>query len=415
MNTPWDVIVVGGGPSGMMTALRARERGLSVLLLEKNDSLGKKLLITGGGRCNVLNGEMDTRTLLKKYGSAEQYLYSAFSRFGSKESLDFFHTNGMETIEEPGKRVFPKTEQSQTVWDLLVGKLSDLGVVVHSNKEVASIAPEQDTVVVHVLNGDSYAAHSVVVATGGLSRPETGSTGDGFRIVKALGVPVQDQQAAIVPLAIEERWVPALQGITLGEVKYTVHQFGKKCHTAKGKLLFTHFGISGPMVLNSSRTVGELLSYGEVTISIDVLPHLDLGALNLRLQAMIEQSKNRLFRNVLPELVPERLVPVLMEKAGISEDTPCHSVKREMRIALVNTLKALTMSVKGLMGLDKAVVTSGGVSLSEVDTKTMSLKKFPQIYVVGDMLDIDRPSGGYSLQLCWTTGWIAGDSVEAKR
>ncbi len=251
---------------------------------------------------------------------------------------------------------------------------------------------------------------SCVVATGGTSRPETGSSGEGLEWLRTLGHTVEPNSYALVPVALSDSWAKKLGGVTLPEIKLTTYQEGIKQESHKGKLLFTHFGISGPTVLNMSKHIGELLEYGEVTIMLDLLPKLDYGMLKEQLQALLIQESNKKLKNTLALLIPSALVPVVLEVGGIDANTPCHSIRHEERIALVTLLKAVPLHVKGLLGADKAIVSSGGVLLEEVNFKTMESRKVPGLYLVGDVLNIDRPSGGYSLQLCWTTGYVAGSN-----
>jgi predicted Rossmann fold flavoprotein len=407
----WDVVVVGGGPAGMLAAGRAAERGLRVLLLEKNTTLGRKLLITGGGRCNVTNNKPDARVLLPKYKGAEQFLYSAFSHYGVKDALAFFNERGMDTKEENEGRMFPTSNTAQSVWDVLVAYMKKGKVAVRTGAAVTGISKAETGIVVHLGTKERVPARACVVAAGGTSRPETGSTGESFAWLRALGHTVKDNDAALVPLTLKDTWTKKLAGVALGDVKLTVYQDDLKQGVHKGKMLFTHVGISGPAVLNMSRSVGELLQYGEVVIKLDLVPGLDYAVLKEKLQELLITESNKKIKNTLGNLVPKALVPTLLEHAGIDGDTPCHSVRREERIALIETIKAIPLRVKGLLGKDKAIVSSGGVVPEEVNFKTMESRIVPGLYVVGDMLHIDRPSGGYSLQLCWTTGYVAGSSV----
>ncbi len=405
----WDVAVIGGGPSGMMAAGRAAELGASVILVEKNETLGKKLLITGGGRCNVTNAELDVRIFLSKFKGSDKFLFSSFSKWGVKETLDFFHARKMETKIEAEKRAFPKSEKAQSVWDVLVEYLKVGKVTVQSNSPVAEILVDKSTITgVLLANGEGIRARSVIIATGGKSRPETGSTGDGFTWLRKLGHKVTEPDSALVPIAIKDVWVKRLQGVSLQNIKLTSSQNGVKQEVRRGKILFTHFGVSGPTVINMSKDVGELLKYGEVVLSLDVLPELDYGMLNTKLQEIFKEEHTKKFKNSLKSLVPSALSSIIVELSDISADTKCNSITREERLKLVKLLKDIPMKVKGLLGADKAIVTSGGVSLDEVDFKTMRSRLFPNLFLVGDILDIDRPSGGYSLQLCWTTGFVAG-------
>ncbi|KKW10954.1 MAG: HI0933 family protein, partial [Parcubacteria group bacterium GW2011_GWA2_49_9] len=398
-----------GGPAGMMSAGRAAELGARVILIEKNDTLGKKLLITGGGRCNVTNAEFDVRTFLSKFKGSDKFLFSTFSKWGVKETLDFFNARNMETKIEAEKRAFPKSEKAQSVWDVLVEYMKQGKVMVLSNSPVAEIQSDARIVTrIRLLNGKEIRARSYIIATGGTSRPETGSTGDGFTWLRKLGHKVTEPDSALVPIAVKDAWVKRLQGVSLQNIKLTSFQNGVKQEVKKGKILFTHFGVSGPTVINMSKDIGELLKYGEVVLSLDLLPKLDYGMLNTKLQEIFKEEHTKKFKNSLKSLLPSALSPIIVELSGINADTKCNSITREERLKLVKLLKDIPMKVKGLLGADKAIVTSGGVALDEVDFKTMRSRLFSNLLLVGDILDIDRPSGGYSLQLCWTTGFVAG-------
>jgi len=287
------------------------------------------------------------------------------------------------------------------------------GVTILSNSPVRGLEKDNKTIQTLVLkNGKKIKAKSFVLATGGKSRPETGSTGEGFEWLKELGHKVNEPEAALVPVAVYEAWPKRLQGITLKDIKISLFQNNAKQDSVKGKILFTHFGVSGPTILNMSKDIGELLKYGDVFISLDILPTLDYGQLNTKLQEIFKEHSNKKFKNGLGNLVPAALAPVIVELSGINGETQNNSITREERLKLVQVLKDLRMRVFHLLGAEKAIVTSGGVALPEVDFKTMRSRLFENLYLVGDVLDIDRPSGGYSLQLCWTTGFVAGNSVE---
>ena len=408
----WDVAVIGGGPSGMMAAGTAASRGAKVVLIEKNDTLGKKLLITGGGRCNVTNGELHTRTFLAKFKKNDKFLFSPFSQWGVKETLEFFHTRGMDTIIEAEQRVFPATHKAQSVWDVLVAYIREHKVTVISHAPVVELVKEGESITKIILaDGRTLRATSIILATGGKSRPETGSTGDGYAWLRTLGHTVVESDPTLVPISIKDLWVRRLAGVSLTDIKITLYQNKVKQSSRVGKILFTHVGVSGPTILNMSKDVGELLKYGPVTIALDLLPKLDNGALNLALQKVFTLHANKQFKNALADFVPSALAPILVELSQIAPEIKCNSITREERIRLIEMLKRLPLSVKGLLGVDKAIVTSGGVALEEIDFKTMRSQRIKNLYLVGDILNIDRPSGGYSLQLCWTTGYVAGTSV----
>lgn len=410
--TLWDIVVIGGGPAGMMAAGRAASRGKKVLLLEKNDGLGKKLLITGGGRCNVTNNKPDDRQMLAKYKGNDQFLFSAFSKWNVASTLEFFNARGMATKEENEGRIFPVSNSAQTVYDVLYAYMKEFGVTVHKSSTVAKITKEKDdTFLIHTKSSNTIRAQKVIVATGGTSRPETGSTGDGFKWLKNLGHTIIENDFALVPIALTDVWVKKVSGVTLTDIKLTTFQHNVKQESYKGKLLFTHTGISGPTVLNMSRDVGELLKYGDVLISLDLFPSKDNGKLKNELQTILVAESNKKIKNVLSHLIPASLVNQVLSLAAIDGDTFCHSVRSEERLKLVETVKTIPLHVKGLLGKDKAIVSSGGVPLTEIDTKTFESTIIPGLYIIGDMLNIDRPSGGYSLQLCWTTGQVAGENI----
>ena len=409
--THFDVVVIGGGASGMMVAGVAGARGKSVLLLEKNARLGEKLRITGGGRCNITSAEPDVRAFLKHYGSAEQFLYSTFAQFGVAETFIFFEKLGLPLVTQEHKRVFPKTERAADVVQVLEQYMKKWNVQCKTGSAVTRIVSDKNGITGIISGGKTYTAHSYVLATGGLSHPETGSTGDGFRWLSNLGHSVDSPTPSIVPVAVKENWVRALSGVSIQSAKITFFVDGAKKISKTGKILFTHFGISGPMVLNVSGKVGELLHTGAVTASIDLYPTLDLGALDTKIISIFDANKNKIFKNVLDEIVPQGMADVFLRLAPtIEAETKVHSISKEQRKDLVRILKALPLTITGLMGHERSVVTDGGISLSEIDTKTMRSLRCKNLFVTGDLLNIVRPSGGYSLQLCWTTGFVAGSN-----
>jgi predicted Rossmann fold flavoprotein len=412
----YDVAVIGGGPAGMMASGRAVELGAKVILLEKNPALGMKLLITGGGRCNVTNAQFDVRTFLSKYKDSDKFLFSTFSQFSVKDTIEFFNKRGMQTKVEAGNRVFPESDRAQSVWNVLVEYMKQNNVEIMTNAIVVGFEKEDNKIIsVKLKDGMRIFAKKFVLATGGTSRPETGSTGDGFSWLKELGHTVIPSDNALVPITLnmnsENSWLTSIQGVTLQDIKLTTFQNNQKQQSHKGKLLFTHFGISGPTILNMSKDIGELLKYGEVEIRLDLLPSLDHGMMNSRLQELFKIDDKKMIKNSLGSLVPSALVPAILQLSKIDENKINNAVTREERMKLIEMIKGLPMQVSGLLGADKAIVSSGGVDLTEVDFKTMQSKLIQNLYLVGDILNIDRPSGGYSLQLCWTTGYVAGSNM----
>ena len=407
----WDVAVIGGGPAGMMAAGRAAKLGASVILIEKNKTLGKKLLITGGGRCNVTNAELNDKKLLAKFKESGKFLFSPFSQWSVQESLDFFHARNMPTKEEAEQRVFPLSNTAQSVWDTLVTYIKESNVTILSNTPVVKLhAANGRITAIELRSGKMLRAKSYILATGGKSHQETGSTGDGYMWLRELGHTVSEASAALVPVALYEP-ARAAAGVSIRNAKVTLFQNDIKQAQKIGKILFTHVGLSGPCILNMSRDIGELLKYGAVDIEIDLLPDMGYEKVNEGLQTAFKGNTNKRIKNSLKDLFPPALVPYVLGLAGIDPETSCNNVTRDARVRLMKTLKHLRFEAKQLLGMDKAVITAGGVALTEIDFKTMRSLKYTNLYLVGDILNIDRPSGGYSLQLCWTTGFVAGTAA----
>ncbi len=409
----YDVIVVGGGASGMMAAGRAAESGTRVLLLEKNKKLGEKLGISGGGRCNITNAEDDVRVFASKYGKAEQFLYSLFAQFGVKDTFTFFESRGLPLVVQARKRAFPATEKASDVLKVLESYVRKGGVEVHTGSAVTKIISDKAGISAVYCGKTEYHAKEYILATGSVSHPETGSTGDGFEWLRELGHTVAAPTPTIVPLKVADEWSKVLSGTSLSFMKITFFVEGKKAFSKTGKVLFTHFGLSGPLILNSASMVADLLEEGAVTAAIDAYPHTDLGALEKTVINVFDKNKNKALKNIIKEVVPDGthkgVLLLLEDKMDVTKKV--HSVTKEERKVLVRLLKALPLTIEGLMGFDRAVVADGGVPLGEVDTKTLRSKKVPNLFITGDLLHINRPSGGYSLQLCWTTGWVAGSTA----
>lgn len=407
----YDVAVIGGGPAGMMAAGTAASRGLSVLLIEKNPTLGKKLLITGGGRCNVTNMLPDIRTLAERYGDKGKFLLSPLSRFGVNETVHFFESRGMKIKVEAENRAFPESNSAESVHDVLTSYLKEGNVHIEYNAHVKGFEISNGKITGVKVGNNIVHAKSYVLSTGGKSRPETGSTGDGFVWLKEIGHTVIDSNPALVPIKINDEWVKELQGLPLSDIKITVFQGNDMHYKDTGRILFTHFGISGPLVLNMSSEIQELHKYGDVTLSLDLFPTLNHNELDLKLQELWKTEQNKKFKNSLSRLVPSKLAPVLVRLSGIDPELFVNKVSRVDRLKIIKLIKDMKMTVSGFLGNEKAIVTSGGVALEEVDFKTMQSLKFTNLFIAGDMLNFNRPSGGFSLQICWTTGYIAGLSA----
>lgn len=408
----YDVVVVGAGPAGMRAAAVAAARGLTVILLEKNPTLGKKLLITGGGRCNVTNNKTDVRTMVSRYKDASQFLFSAFTQHGVTETIAWLDNQNILLKEENEGRLFPVSNTAQTILAALVAELNSSGVTIKTRCAVTNISRDpQGVFVVSVAGGLTVRAKNCIISTGGTSRPLTGSTGEGFNWLAKLGHTIVPNSYALVPLTLADAWTKTLGGVTVPDVKVTIYTDTKKHSVVRGRLLFTHVGLSGPMILGISKLVGELLEHSVVTLKLDFVPQFDSGELKQKLQTLMLADSNKKLKNVLALLLPPALVGPFLQKLNISGETKCHSVSTIDRASICSKLGGLVLTVSGLLGPEKAVVSAGGVLATEIDFKTMESRIVPGLYLIGDVLNIDRPSGGYSLQLCWTTGFVAGAKI----
>jgi len=406
-----DVVVIGGGPAGMMAACIAAEQGACVVLLEKNLILGKKLLITGGGRCNILHADFDTHSLVGKYGKKGKSLYSTFSLFDAEATWNFFENAGLKLKIEAEKRAFPVSDSAEDVQRTLLRILKKMNVEIRTGIEVKRIESNEGSIKKIVHTSGEIEAKKYILATGGKSRPETGSTGDGFVWAQTLGHTVVQPSVALVPVTVSDSWIKDVAGISLKDAQLNVWQDKKKCASKNGKMLFTHQGLSGPLVLNMSKNIGALLEEGEVIVTIDLYPKMDAGTLDRHMQKIFDDGKNKMMKNHIGDLVQPRLGQVLLTLAGIEPLTPLRQLTKEDRKKFGALLKGIPLTISGLLGTDKAVVTGGGVDLKEIEFKTMQSKKIKNLYFAGDILDFDRPSGGFSLQICWTTGFVSGRSA----
>ncbi len=408
-----DVIVVGGGASGMMCAATIAQGGKRVLLLEKNKELGKKLSITGGGRCNITNAEFDTRAFLENFPKAGKFLHSPFSKFSSEDAIKYFQDIDLPTVVEARKRAFPASQNATDVTAALVREIKRHRVDIETGSEVRTLAQEEGVITGVVMkNGTVYRAPYVVLATGGVAAPETGSTGDGFKMLRETNHEVSKPNPNVVPLKTNAKWVHKLSGTSVSFMELKFNQDGKTKVKKKGKMLFTHFGISGPLVLNSSHEVSELLKKGPVHAEINLFPDTNEGDLDKRVVKLFNANKNKKLRNVLPELLPKSIAHTVIFLADLSlGEVSVHSITKDERKKLVKTMQSLGFMIAGTMGLDRAVISDGGIDLEEINFSNMTSKSFENLYILGDLLNINRPSGGFSLQLCWTTAYVAAKDI----
>lgn len=401
-------VVIGGGAAGMMAAAVAAENGRSVILLEKNEKLGKKLYITGKGRCNVTNA-CGRDKFFENIVSNPKFLYSAFSTFDNKRLEMFLENNGCHLKEERGERVFPASDHASDVTAAFERFFKKSGVQVRLRCKVREIETDGDRIIGVILeDGRAIPAECVIVATGGLSYPVTGSTGDGHRMAQALGHKVTDCAPALVALETEEDWCKKLQGLSLKNVSLTMSCGKKKLYQGFGEMLFTHYGVSGPLVLSASSFYGKKKGTEAVSLTIDLKPALSEEQLDKRILRDFEENRNRQFKNALGGLYPAKLISVMIERSGIDPEKKVHEVTKQERRRLAELTKAFTLQVRGKRGFEEAVITQGGVSVKEVNPSTMESKLVRGLYFAGEVLDLDGLTGGFNLQIAWSTGYLAG-------
>ncbi|GBE06343.1 MAG TPA: NAD(P)/FAD-dependent oxidoreductase [Nitrospirae bacterium] len=407
----YDLAIIGAGPAGMMAALRASECGAAVVLLEKNHMPGIKLLMTGKERCNITNAETDTRKFASRYGKNGKFLLSALYRFGIEETIDFFHKNRLKTKVERGGRVFPESDRSGDVRELFLGLIKENNITLLTNCGIKRISLKQNAIENIIMDNIQITAANYLICTGGLSYPRTGSTGEGYKWARQMGHTVIAPAPALTPVLVRERWVKELEGLSLKNVSISVYQNNKKQDARFGEALFTGAGMSGPIILDMSRSIGKLIVNGQTYIFIDLKPALDFNKLDKRILRDLENHKNMSIKNILPELLPKKLIPVILKLANIAPEKKGHSITKDERRKLKALLKQFPLTIKGLSGFNRAIITSGGVNLKEVDPKTMRSRIVNNLYFAGEILDLDGPTGGYNLQVCWSTGYLAGESA----
>lgn len=433
------IIVIGGGAAGMMAAIWAARNGAEVTVLEKNEKLGKKLFITGKGRCNLTNA-CDVEELFQNVVSNPKFLYSAFYGFDNQQVMDFFASLGMPVKIERGNRVFPVSDHSSDVIRVLEKECRRLGVCLCLNTTVQRLLYKYDvldeldcgkdnrsvpfrpcltersikeiTAVTGVLleDGTSIKGDAVIIATGGISYPRTGSTGDGYTFAESCGHEVKQCYPSLVPFEVKEAWCKDLMGLALKNVSIRVMSGKKKIYENFGEMLFTHFGVSGPLILSASAYVHKYLNQ-PVECFIDLKPALSVMQLDERILRDFGQNKNKQFKHSLDALLPKRLTPVLIAGSSISPEKKVNEITREERLGLVQLLKNLPLTITGLRGYDEAIITKGGVSVKQVNPSTMESKQVKGLYFAGEVLDLDALTGGFNLQIAWSTGYLAGVSA----
>lgn len=407
------VLIVGGGAAGMFASVWAARNGHEVLLFEKNDRLGRKLFITGKGRCNITNACEDIETLFSSVTSNSKFLYSGFYGFTNQDAIAFFEELGVRTKVERGDRVFPVSDHSSDVIRALEREMDRQGVQIYLKTSVKELQIEDKKVVGIVLqNGQKVLGDACIVATGGLSYPITGSDGDGLEFAKKAGHKVTECLPSLVPMEAEEDWVCDLMGLSLRNVKVQIFDSKKKLYEDFGEMLFTHFGVSGPLVLSASSYVGKKLKDHPLKMVIDLKPALSRDQLDKRVLRDFEENQNRQFHNAVGGLFPSKLVPVIIELSGIAPDKKVNVISKEERTHLVDLIKHLELTLTGFRDYNEAIITKGGVKVKEIDPGTMESKLVEGLYFIGEVLDLDALTGGFNLQIAWSTAYAAGNNIQ---
>lgn len=406
------IIVIGGGAAGMMAAVAAAENGGQVLLFEKNEKLGKKVYITGKGRCNLTNA-CDMESLFGNVVTNGKFLYSAFYGFDNQAVIRFFEEAGCKTKIERGERVFPVSDHSSDVIAALHRQMKGLGVDIRLNTAVKTLVTEEDRVIgVVTQDGETEHAEAVIVAAGGLSYPVTGSTGDGYRMAEEKGHSTKPCYPSLVPLIVKEDWCKELQGLSLKNVTAALCQNGKKVfYEGFGEMLFTHFGVSGPLILSASSYYTGRKSKENISLYLDLKPALSEEQLDKRVLRDFEENKNKQFKNSLGSLFPAKMIPVIIRLSGIDGEKKIHEVTKEERFRFVHLIKHIEMTITGTREFQEAIITKGGISVKEINPSTMESKLVKGLYFAGEVLDVDALTGGFNLQIAWSTGYLAGSSA----
>lgn len=406
------VYVVGGGASGMMAAIAAARNGHRVILFEKNEKLGKKLYITGKGRCNITNA-CDRDTFFENVISNPKFLYRAFHQFNTDDVIDFFEQLGLRTKIERGNRVFPRSDKSSDVIAALRNELERLGVDIRYHSEVTDILYKDGCFYgLKLKPGEKYYGDAVIIATGGLSYPLTGSTGDGYRFANKAGHTITDLSPSLVPLYVSESFVKELMGLSLKNISITIKSGEKEIYKNFGELVFTHFGVSGPVILSASRHIIPYIdSKDKLTLNIDLKPALTMQQLDLRILRDFEEFKNKQFKNSLNQLLPNKLIDVIIRLSHINPEKQVNSITREERLFLVELLKNFTLNIIKLGAFNQAVITKGGINIKEINPSTMESRLIKNMFFAGEILDLDALTGGFNLQIAWSTGFLAGNSI----
>lgn len=406
------VLIVGGGAAGMFASIVAARNGHEVHVFEKNEKLGKKLYITGKGRCNITNAS-DMEVLFSSMVSNEKFMYSSFYGFTNEQAIAFFEELGVRTKIERGNRVFPVSDHSSDVINGMIREMKHLKVHVHYEDAVRNIKTEDGKFTEILLSdGEVIKGDSCIIATGGCSYEATGSTGDGYQFAKQMGHTVTPLFPSLVPLEIREWYAKELQGLALKNVTAKVTDGKRTLYEEQGEMLFTHFGVSGPLILSASSYIVKQLEKKHLHLSIDLKPALSIEQLDKRVLRDFEESKNKQFKNAIPKLFPSKLLPIMLELSGIDPEKKVNEISKEERMQFVKLIKNFTMEITGTRSFREAIITKGGVKVSEINPSTMESKKADNVYYVGEVLDLDALTGGFNLQIAWSTAYLAAINIK---
>ena len=414
------VIIIGGGPAGMLAAISAAKQNDEVILIEKNNSLGRKLLITGKGRCNITSS-IDIDEFIKNIPGNGRFLYSAFQNFTNQDIVELIEKNGIKVKEERGNRIFPVTDRAEDVLNCLIKEMKKYKQIeIKTGKKVESILIEKEEVTgVKLETGEKIFGSKIILATGGKSYPGTGSDGDGYKMAKTLGHTVEKIRGSLVPLTGDKRLCQSMQGLSLRNVKIQIKDIekNKKIYDDFGELLFTHFGVSGPTILSSSahllryKDIDRLFREEKIKLYIDLKPALSNEELDLRIRRDFEEAKNKEFKNSLEKLLPKKMIQAVLDLSGIDINKKVNSITKEERLKLVELLKNFEINIDGFRPVEEAIVTAGGISIKEINPKTMESKIIKGLYFAGEIIDVDAYTGGFNLQIAYSTGFTAGLNI----
>jgi predicted Rossmann fold flavoprotein len=412
------LLIIGGGAAGMLAAVYGVESGMEVHVFEQNEKLGKKLFITGKGRCNFTNA-CDTQELFDSFITNPRFLYSAVYGYTNYDVIDFFENCGVRTKMERGGRMFPQSDHSSDIIQALERRMKAADVKIHLKSRVKKILTkeldgQQMVSGVELENGSTVTGDKILIATGGVSYPATGATGDGHRMAKELGHTVTKLLPSLVPMVTAEEYIPRMQGLSLKNVTLSIYDGNKCVFEEFGEMMFTHFGITGPLVLSASAKVGKLLEKSYLSARIDLKPALSKEQLDSRILREFEAGKNKQFKNVVDTLFPSKLIPVMLEIGGIFPQKKVNEITKQERAAFIEKTKSFPMTITGLRGFQEAIITKGGVRIKEIDPKTMESKKIKNLYFAGEIIDLDALTGGYNLQIAWSTAHQAAMAAAGK-